>query len=488
MQQMLNKENQVAVYHSEKIEYPKTAFNPPEQYPEHPFKETDPENQIYPAVRESLRLLGMDSKNYGTKNWNPLGELISPGDRVVIKPNLVLHKSRLEGGDLFSVIVHPSVLRPIIDYVYVALKGRGRITVADSPLQTADFEKLLDVSRLSDMIKYLREKIDVEVLDLRQERAIPDEYGVIDRRIKQSGDPRGYITVDLKGESGLYPVIDDYERFWVTNYDLRSLREHHNPQVNEYLISKTVLDADVFISVPKLKTHRKVGATLSLKNAVGIIGDKSWLPHHRRGTPSERGDEFPKKPPTLMTIKSRTADLLRRERFFGVRLLRAYTQMKNIVSPKKRPRCDVITEGDWYGNDTAWRMALDVNKILFYADRKGRMQKTKQRRYLSLIDGIVAGEGEGPLQPTPKHCGVFVAGYNPAATDAAAARVMGFDYKKIPLIKNAFKMKDHPLTTYNPSDITINSNKAYLREIFKDASNIPFKFVAPHGWVNHIEV
>ena len=150
---MLNKENQVAVYHSEKIEYPKTAFNPPEQYPEHPFKETDPENQIYPAVRESLRLLGMDSKNYGTKNWNPLGELISPGDRVVIKPNLVLHKSRLEGGDLFSVIVHPSVLRPIIDYVYVALKGRGRITVADSPLQTADFEKLLDVSRLSDMIR-----------------------------------------------------------------------------------------------------------------------------------------------------------------------------------------------------------------------------------------------------------------------------------------------------------------------------------------------
>src|SRR5436853_340924 len=42
-------------------------------------------------VRESLHLLRLDEANYGTAAWNPLGELISPGNRVLIKPNFVLH-------------------------------------------------------------------------------------------------------------------------------------------------------------------------------------------------------------------------------------------------------------------------------------------------------------------------------------------------------------------------------------------------------------
>ena len=61
-----------------------------------------------------------------------------------------------------------------------------------------------------------------------------------------------------------------------------------------------------------------------------------------------------------------------------------------------------IVEGDWYGNDTVWRMALDLNRVLFFADRNGVLQERPQRRYFSVIDGIVAGEGEGPLLPTPK--------------------------------------------------------------------------------------
>ena len=35
--------------------------------------------------------------------------------------------------------------------------------------------------------------------------------------------------------------------------------------INEYCISNTILDADVIINIPKLKTHKKAGITVCLK-------------------------------------------------------------------------------------------------------------------------------------------------------------------------------------------------------------------------------
>jgi len=46
---------------------------------------------------------------------------------------------------------------------------------------------------------------------------------------------------------------------------------------------------------------------------------------------------------------------------------------------------------------------------------------------LSVIDGSVAMEGDGPMQGTPVHFGVVIAGTDPVATDLVATRVMGFD-------------------------------------------------------------
>ena len=60
------------------------------------------------------------------------------------------------------------------------------------------------------------------------------------------------------------------------------------------------------------------------------------------------------------------------------------------------------SEGSWYGNDTLWRCIVDLNKVLFYSNKKGVMQKTRQRKYLTIVDAIIAGEKEGPLEPTPK--------------------------------------------------------------------------------------
>ena len=59
----------------------------------------------------------------------------------------------------------------------------------------------------------------------------------------------------------LYAIIDEYEKFRVTSYNPNLMKEHHNPEKNEYLIPNTILEVDVIINLPKPKTHKKAGIT-----------------------------------------------------------------------------------------------------------------------------------------------------------------------------------------------------------------------------------
>ena len=49
----------------------------------------------------------------------------------------------------------------------------------------------------------------------------------------------------------------------------------------------------------------------------------------------------------------------------------------------------------------------------------------------AIVDGIVGMEGNGPVQGTPKQCGVLVMGGNLPAVDATCCRIMGIDPEKI---------------------------------------------------------
>src|SRR6185436_2069191 len=99
------------------------------------------------------------------------------------------------------------------------------------------------------------------------------------------------------------------------------------------------------------------------------------------------------------------------------------------VPVKKRGRLlFVVTQkgvrpGIGYGKDRGWRMVLDLNKCLFFFDGAGR-RRSKPLRYLAVVDGIIAGEGNGPMSPDPKPCGVVMAGLHPVAVDCAAAELM----------------------------------------------------------------
>ncbi|HVY47125.1 MAG TPA: DUF362 domain-containing protein, partial [Minicystis sp.] len=96
-----------------------------------------------------------------------------------------------------------------------------------------------------------------------------------------------------------------------------------------------------------------------------------------------------------------------------------------------------VIDGSWEGNRTLYRTVLDLNTIVHYADRDGALRDAPQRRVLAIVDGVVAGEGEGPLGAAPVDAGLLVGGFDPALVDVAATRAMGLDPLRVPMIAAA---------------------------------------------------
>lgn len=459
-------------------------YSSSKRYPEYPFKHLSKEkNHIYDMVREVLHGLGYDDKKYNTKYWNPLGHIIKPGDFVLIKPNMVLDSHEL--GTEYSIdclITHPSLVRAILDYVYIALNGEGKIIIADAPLQSCDFKRLCDVAGYNEIVEFYRKNTDIkiELIDLRkiESRISSDLYITV---YECDGDPRGYTKVDISNYSEHKEKRKLYKKFRVTNYNVLNMRKFHNENKNTYLISNTVLQADVIINMPKPKTHRKAGITAALKNFIGIIGHKECLPHHTKGSIIEGGDEYPVK-----DWRQRWAVHFQEIRnYISIhnykilfpmfkKLTKFFWKLAYIKGKNK------FSEGSWYGNDTIWRTTHDLNRIVFYADKNGNIKETVQRKYFAVGDMIISGEKEGPLMPTPKDVGIILASEDPVAFDYAVCRIMGFDYKKIPTVFKAFISNTLPLTTKKPEDIIILSNVS-------KADYKKNKFIPTLGWQGHIE-
>jgi hypothetical protein len=97
-----------------------------------------------------------------------------------------------------------------------------------------------------------------------------------------------------------------------------------------------------------------------------------------------------------------------------------------------------IRNGNWFGNDTCWRMVLDLNRALLYGNPDGSWRESGSKPYVGIVEGIVGGEGNGPLGPDPVESRVMLAGSDPAAIDLVACRLMGFEPRAVPLIERAF--------------------------------------------------
>lgn len=133
------------------------------------------------------------------------------GKRVVLKPNLVeYHRDKV-------INTHPHVVAAAIELCQ--REGAAEVIVAEGPGHWRNAEYLVSASGLGDVLKHYRVKF-----------------------------------VDLNHDE---PV--------------KSLNLGRLTKLDHLYLARTVVTADVLISMPKLKTHHWVGATLSLKNLFGTV-------------------------------------------------------------------------------------------------------------------------------------------------------------------------------------------------------------------------
>jgi hypothetical protein len=308
---------------------------------------------------------------------------------------------------------------------------------------------------------------------------------IVDRR-RLPGDPEGYSVVDV-GDSSEFATIEQLiPKIYGADYDTAEVRKHHSSGRHEYLVSNTILRADAVISVPKLKTHKKAGITVSLKNTIGIIGDKNFLPHHRIGPISRGGDEFEGERFSKMVASVVYNTVLRIMARWpsSARILQVPGLAYSLI---KETSVGGYEAGNWHGNDTIWRTTIDLNKVLRYADSQGTVRRVPQRRYLSIVDAIVAGEREGPLDPSDKSTGLILGGSDPVVVDMTSARLMGFDYRMIPTITGALDQTQFALGGADPTEIVVHSNNPRWADVWQSRV-LSLGFVPHSGWIDALEI
>jgi uncharacterized protein (DUF362 family) len=414
---------------------------------------------------------------------------IKPHDVVVIKPNLVKECHATDRSEWRSVITSAFLINSVTEYVCSKLAGTGRIYICDSPQTDSSFDKIAENLGLYDIAQNLSVKynVPIDIADLRNEEWVSEDEIIVERK-RIEGDPNGAISYNL-GEHSLFYHHRGEGRYYGADYDYKEVNRHHVGIVQEYLICATPIMADVFISLPKLKTHKKTGVTLSIKNLVGINADKNWLPHHSFGSPDSGGDEYPdiSLKRKIETVCSKTTKKIAlKVPYFGTGIAKILRKRgKEIFGSED----STIRSGNWYGNDTTWRMTLDLNRCLLYGNIDGTFRSNNPKRYYAVIDGEIGMEGAGPMNGDPKECGVFISGNDPASVDAVAATVMGFDWKKLPVIREAFSPHKFPISDNDSETIQIVSDVCDWSGSLVDLRNKQHLDFIPHfGWRGHIEL
>lgn len=177
------------------------------------------------------------------------------------------------------------------------------------------------------------------------------------------GEAPGHVrdTEMALSESGVGEALADAGfAFADLNYEEVGWRPNESrvSPLDGLFFPRTVLEADLVVSMPKMKTHHWVGITAGMKNLFGV------LPGIKYGWP------------------------------------------KNVLHHNGIPET-----------------VVDINASL--------------PQTMTIVDGIVCMEGDGPILGSAKHMGLIVVGANVPAADATIARIMGLNPARIPYLKLA---------------------------------------------------
>ncbi len=394
-----------------------------------------------------------------------LNEELVCGKSILLKPNWVKHSNKeydeicLRTNDNFIL----AVLKTILEL------EPSKILIGDAPIQGCDWERMIS-KKLMEGVKELSNQFEIPVTikDFRRRT-----FKVYENKPESSVRPiSDYVIFDLGTKSFLEPItVKDKSQFRVTNYDPDRMTNAHSMGVHKYCIAKDFFETDIVISLPKVKTHQKSGITAALKNLVGINGDKDFLPHHRIGGTKFGGDCYPGGS-WLRYWAELSLDKANRRQ--GKRSFWFWQKISSLLWKLSLPGNEHQIAAGWHGNDTTWRMVKDLNLIAQFGKKDGTLSSEPIRKLYSLCDGIVGGQGDGPLEPMPLPLGVVSFTDNSLMNDRAMSMLMGFEFERIPLLK-----KDDE----NSQNCDIKLDRASVS--IGDLSKLAVKTIPPIGWIKY---
>ena len=424
-------------------------------------------------------------RKHGTRD---VTVVFQPGMKVVIKPNLVHEMNfrvRFDG----EKMEHPnecfitdwSIIRAVVKYLAAA--DGLEITILECPLQSCCMEAIVTENMIDDL-RRMNGKNTVTFTDARRTRYI---WG---------GGREPQVLHDLREESeyvdfnlGKYSAHSRYEkyadRFRVTDYPPEEMKKYHRNGLHIYRIAKEVAEADVVISIPKLKTHMKAGMTGAMKNFVGVVGNKECLPHHTKGCPANGGDCYNKR----SLLKFFAEAILDHANGFLLTDEKKYYRWRKVVGGlmymRRLAGLDDELAGSWYGNHTIGRTIADLNRIIYYGGKDGRMHRKQQREIISLVDAIVSGQGEGPMRPVPNDTCLLVISDSTAAADIFCAEFTGLDPDKIPYLNEGLVCNRRMPLLEDREQIRfiLNGQVMFRDELKRMCPDI----LVPAGWKGHLE-
>ena len=391
------------------------------------------------------------------------------GKIILIKPNWVRHSLRTS--DDYCLCTNENLILETV--IYLLERNVGQLILADAPIQGCDWSRVLS-KRFIDEIQSLSIKyeIPIQIKDFRRTILDPSKNKISKERLSLED----FVLFDLGEKSFLEPISDTRHRFRVTCYNPDRLAISHSKGVHKYCIAKDVFDSDIILTMPKMKTHQKAGITNAMKILVGINGDKDFLPHHRIGAKGYGGDCYPGK----NWLRSTSEWFLdQANRHIGSALYRPLSLLSSLCWQLSNSSPEQNLGAAWYGNDTVWRMVMDLNQIAMFGRSDGSISIEPQRQIYSLCDGIIGGEGNGPLHPDPLPLGVLTFSNNSYWMDLIMGNLFSLEIENIPNLKAARELLD-----LSNCELAINGKVSTLEDIRN--LSVPVR-MAP-GWLNYNKI
>lgn len=388
------------------------------------------------------------------------------GKKILFKPNLVCDNKK--EGDEICLITHPNFIKAALKVVLEC--GPASIIIGDAPIQNCRWDLMLSEDFYHSVEELSKEyEVPIKIVDFRKVIYFPriNKFG------KSNRTEDDYLIFDVGQRSWLEPITEERNKFRVTNYNPDRMALSHSKGMHKFCVAKEVFESDIVITMPKPKTHRMACLTNSLKVLVGINGDKDYLPHHRIGSEKQGGDCY-KDYNFFRSLGETILDSANRHQ--GSPLYKPLYYLSRIFWKFGRPNNEVSTNAGWYGNDTVWRMVLDLNTIAEYGKLDGTLAEEPQRVIYTLCDGIVGGQGSGPLNPDPLALGLISFSNDAYLMDEIMGLIYGLKIHKIPLLREAAesnKGKEFSLML-NGSEV----NKDIIKSLKTDVILSP-------GWINY---